>query len=118
VLGQLSSLATLYESETIIRVGSRDVMPQMGNPVGDIEGDIEKKGESKGGHQKVPLDSQRKLCKKALEKLQFPPARHGLRPAVHVELAIDVLQVLFDCARGDDQPASDLLVREALGKQS
>ena len=55
---------------------------------------------------------------KVLKKLQFPPARHGLRPAVHVELAIDVLQVLFDRARGDDQPAGDLFVREAFGEQS
>jgi hypothetical protein len=45
-----------------------------------------------------------------LEKLQRLPARHGLHPAVHVELAVDVLQVLFDRARGDHQPAADLFV--------
>ena len=49
-----------------------------------------------------------------LEKLQLLPARHGLGPAVHVELAIDVLQVLFDRAGGDHQPVANLLVREAL----
>jgi hypothetical protein len=37
-----------------------------------------------------------------LENVQFPAARHGLRPAVHVEFAVQVLQVLLDRAQGDD----------------
>ncbi len=59
-------------------------MPQMGNPMGDMEGEEE-------GAPRLPLDSQRQLCGKVLKNLQFPPARHGLRPAVDVELAIDAL---------------------------
>jgi hypothetical protein len=59
-------------------------MPQMGNPMGDMEGEEE-------GTPRLPLDSQRQLCEEVLKKLQLPPARHRLRPAVHVELAIDVL---------------------------
>ena len=58
------------------------------------------------------------LFPRVLEKRQFQPACHGLRPAVDVELAIDVLQMLFDRARGDDQSAGDLLVRQPFGQQS
>jgi len=59
-------------------------MPQMGNPAGDIEGE-------NGKRHGVPPDSSRLTCGKALQKIQFQPACHRLRPAVHVEFAIDVL---------------------------
>ena len=87
-------------------------MPQMGNPAGDIE------KKKTGKTPSLPPDSQHQAGDKMLEQAQFPPARHGLGPAVDVEFAIDVSQVLFDRAWGDYQPAGDLLVREAFGEQS
>jgi hypothetical protein len=64
----------------------------------------------RGRRQRLPSGSQRQLRERVLDKRQLLPACHGLRSVVDVEFAIDVLQMLFDRARGDDQPAGDLLV--------
>ena len=83
-------------------------MPQIGNTMGNMNGE---EGGEMAGRRFVGGVAR-------LQERQFPAARHGLSPVVHVELAKDVLQVLLDRARGDHQPVGDRLVREPFAQQA
>ena len=52
-----------------------------------------------------------------LEQVQFARAEQRLGAALHVELAVDVVDVLLDRADRDDELVGDRLIGEASGDQ-
>jgi hypothetical protein len=53
-----------------------------------------------------------------LEELKFTRAHECLGAALHVELAVEVVDVALDRADGDDQPVGDRLIGVTLGDQA
>jgi hypothetical protein len=53
-----------------------------------------------------------------LEQVQLTGAEQGLSAALHVELAIDVVDVLLDGANRDDEPIGDRLIGMPIGDQA
>ena len=52
-----------------------------------------------------------------LEQAQFPPTRHSLRPAVHLELAVDIAGVGLDRVQREEEPGSDLGIGQPCGDE-
>ena len=52
-----------------------------------------------------------------LQQVQLTRAEERLGAALHVELAVDVVDVLLDRTERDDEPVGDRLIGMALGDQ-
>ena len=53
-----------------------------------------------------------------LKEVKLTRAHERLGAALHVELAVDVVDVLLDRADGDDQPVGDRLIGMTVGDQA
>jgi len=96
----------------MISLGLADVMPQKGNPMGDIAG---KNGFSgrRGRYCSCRVPGANVMVWELLDKSQFSTARNSLGAAVHIKFAVDILEMLFDRTRCDNQPAGDIFVGKA-----
>ena len=64
------------------------------------------------------MEQQGNSGAEALEQLQLTRAHERLGAALHVELAVEVVDVPLDRADSDDQPVGDRLIGMPVGDQA
>jgi hypothetical protein len=72
----------------------------------------------KGGVAGEAMERQGKSGAEALEQLQLTCTEERLGAALHIELAVEVVDVFLDRAEGNHQPVGDRLVRVTFRDQA